>query len=123
MKQFTIASLGILVSMASLQASTVPSAADDVSSKTTASTAAFGRMSTDQIKERLQQWLTLARTDEAAAGQAMELWAIPDQINGLTAEQTLDRLIDSFAIADKSVQQLVEACRSAGTRKAIDFEG
>lgn len=123
MKRSAIASFGMLISIASAPASTLPSTFDDPSTKTVATAAAFGRMATDQIKERLQQWLTLARADEAASRQAMDLWANPEQISGLTAEQTLDRLIDSFAIADKSVQRLVEVCRSTGTRKAVDFEG
>ncbi len=123
MKQFAIASLGILVSIAGAQASMLPSTFDDPSTQSVASAAAFGRMPTDQIRERLQQWLTLARTDEATTQLVVDIWADKSQTDGLTAEETLDRLIDSFAIADKSVQQLVEACRSTGTRKALDFEG
>ncbi|MDA1229826.1 MAG: hypothetical protein O2856_03545 [Planctomycetota bacterium] len=122
MKRFVVASLLIIFSVVSVEASVLPSKTDDASSRNTTSSA-FGRMSADQIKERLQQWLTLSRTDIATTQQAMKLWADRQQIDGLTAEQTLDRLIDSFAIADKSVQQLVELCRSTGTRKAMDFEG
>ena len=123
MKHFAIASLGILLSIASAHASTLASNVDDTSTKEVANAAAFGRMSAEQIKVHLQQWLTLARIDEVVANQAMEFWADPTQTDGLTAEQTLDRLVDSFAMADKTVQQLVESCRSTGTRKAIDFEG
>ena len=122
MKRFAVAGLSIIFTIVNVDASSLPSNTDDASARSTTS-AAFGRMPTDQIKERLQQWLTLARIDEATTQQAMESWADRQQVEGLTAEQTLDRLIDSFAIADKSVQQLVESCRSTGTRKALDFEG
>jgi len=122
MKRFAIAGLSILFSIVRVDASMVPSKTDDAASRNTTS-AAFGRMPADQIKENLQQWLTLSRTDKVTSQQAMDVWADGQQIEGLTAEETLDRLIDSFAIADKSVQQLVESCRSIGTREAIDFEG
>lgn len=123
----TIAALSLTTSVATalVEASVVANPADDAASKNSASasTAAFGRMPVEQIKERLLQWLTLSRTDEATSKQVMELWASRDQTDGLTAEQTLDHLIDSFAIADKSVAQLVESCRSTGTRKSLDYEG
>ncbi len=118
-------SLIISVGTAMVEASVFVNHADDAASKNsaTASAAAFGRMPVEQIKERLLQWLTLSRSDEATSKQVMELWSSRDQTDGLTAEQTLDRVIDSFAIADKSVQQLVESCRSTGTRKSLDYEG
>ncbi len=96
---------------------------DAAGRKSAVASAAFGRMPIEQIKERLQQWLTLARTDETTSKQAMELWSDRDQVDGLTAEETLDRLIDSLAIADTSVQQLVESCRATGTRRPLDYEG
>jgi len=106
------------------EASVVILPPDDAADRSSvAASTAFGRMPIEQIKERLQQWLTLSRTDETTSKQAMELWSDRDQIDGMTAEQTLDRLIESLAIADKSVQQLVESCRSTGTRKSLDYEG
>ena len=124
MKRFAVAGLLMLflVNIVCVDASVSSSISDDVSSTDTTS-AAFGRMPFDQLKERLQHWLSQSRVDEAKSKQAMELWSDRQQIDGLTAEQTLDRLMDSFAIADSSVQQLVELCRSTGTRKALDFEG
>ena len=108
------------------EASTIDFAADDVSAERYhigTPSAAFGRMPIERLKEQLQHWLSLSRTSEETSKQVMDLWADRVQIEGLTAEQTLDRLIDSFAMADKSVQQLVESCRSTGTRKSLEFEG
>ena len=121
-----IASLTIISGIATtvVKASVVAFRADDAVGRNPAvESAAFGRMPIEQIKERLQQWLTLSRTDETTSQQAMELWSDRDQVDGMTAEQTLDRLIDSLAIADKTVQQLVESCRSTGTRRSLDYEG
>lgn len=122
-----VATLGLMTSLAlaQVQGAVVANRADDASGKNSvsASAAAFGRMPVEQIKEQMLQWLKLSRTDEATSKQVMELWSSSDQTDALTAEQTLDRVIDSFAIADKSVQQLVESCRSTGTRKSLDYEG
>lgn len=120
-----IASVTMICGIASTvaEASVVLPPGDASDRSSTVVSAAFGRMPIDQLKERLQQWLTLARTDETTSKQAMELWSDRDQVDGLTAEQTLDRLMDSLAIADKSVQQLVESCRSTGTRTSLDYEG
>jgi len=96
---------------------------DAAAGRSAVASAAFGRMPIEQIKERLQQWLILSRTDETTSKQSMELWSDRNQVDGLTAEQTLDLLIDSLAIADKSVQQLVASCRSTGTRRSLDYEG
>ena len=121
-----IASLAIISGLATtvVESAVVASRADDAVGRNSAvASAAFGRMPIDQIRERLLHWLTLSRTDEKTSKQAMDLWSDRDQVGGLTAEQTLDRLIDSLAIADKSVQQLVESCRSTGARRSLDYEG
>ncbi len=125
-RSLIIASVILTSSIAStiVEAAVVSFRADDAVGRNAAVvSAAFGRMSVTQLKDRLQHWLTLSRTDEATSTQAMELWSDQAQVDGLTAEQTLDRLIDSLAIADKSVQQLVDSCRSTGTRRSLDYEG
>ena len=107
-----------------IEASVVAFLSDDAAGRNpVVASAAFGRMPIEQIKVRLQQWLTLSRTDETTSKQAIELWSDREEVDGLTAEQTLDRLIDSLAVADKSVQQLVESCRSTGTRGSLNYEG
>jgi len=125
--RLALAGVGLFccIAVAGITASVAATRADDVSSRkpVAAGTAAFGRMSIEQIRDRLQQWLTLSRTDETTSKQVLELWVNRAEVQDLNAEQTLDLLIDSFALADASVQQLVESCRSTGTRKALDFEG
>ena len=119
-----LASFGFLATVA--EASTATFRDEDVSNRsspTVSPSAAFGRMPVERLKEQLQHWLSLSHSSDETSKQVMDLWADDKQIEGLSAEQTLDRLIDSFALADKSVQQLVESCRSTGTRKALEFEG
>lgn len=124
LKYLNLAIAGLGMAACTVEASVVAFRADDAASKQNSvpASAAFGRMPTAQIKERLQNWLTISRTDETTSKQVMELWSSSNQTDKLTAEQTLDRLIESFAIADKSVQQLVEACRTTGTRRSMEYE-
>jgi hypothetical protein len=123
MKKFAAVSLGILFCSASVNASVLTLTADDTSANDITSAAAFGRMPIERLKAQIQNWLALSRTSEETSKAVMDLWADRVQVEELTAEQTLDRLVDSFAMADKSVQQLVESCRTTGTRKSLEFEG
>lgn len=88
-----------------------------------ASSAAFARMPLDQIQSHLLQWLARAKVDVATASAVTALWTDKQLLQALSAEQTLDRLIDSFALADESVRELVASCRSTGTHTALNFEG
>lgn len=125
--KLVVAGFGLFLSIAvCTDAGLLAAARNDDAGRGTAvsaTSAAFGRMPVATLKDRLQQWLVLARTPEPLAKQAMELWSHRDNVESLSAEQTLDLLIDSFAVADKSVQQLVAACHSTGTRQGIDFAG
>ena len=123
MKKCVAVSFGILFCISSVNASVPASTSDDTSTRDIASAAAFGRMPIERIKEQIQHWLTLSRATEEMSKAVMEPWSNREQVDQWTAEQTLDRLIDSFAMADKSVQELVESCRTTGTRRSLEFEG
>jgi len=84
---------------------------------------AFVRMPPDQVQARLLQWLALAKTEDAIARQVTALWADKAEIQALSAEETLDRLIQSLALADQSVRNLVDSARTAGTHEPLNFEG
>ncbi len=85
--------------------------------------AAFGRMPIDQVQSQLLQWLARAKVDEATARQITSLWADKTQVAGMLAEDTLDRVVDSLALADESVKLLVESTRNNGTHQPLNFEG
>ncbi|MEZ6034964.1 MAG: hypothetical protein R3C17_17870 [Planctomycetaceae bacterium] len=121
--KFVAVSFGILFCISSANASVPASTSDDPSTNDITSAAAFGRMPIERVKEQIQHWLTLSRASEAMSKAVMEPWSNREQVDQWTAEQTLDRLIDSFAIADKSVRELVELCRATGQRRSLEFEG
>ena len=88
-----------------------------------ASAVAFSRMSIDQVQARLLQWLALAKIDELTGRQVSGLWKDKTELENLTAEESLDRIVDSLAIADESARKIVEACRSGSPFSPPNFEG
>jgi hypothetical protein len=85
--------------------------------------AAFAPMAKDIVKSQVLQWLAQARVEDAVARQVTGLWADQTQVGRLSAEETLDRVIQSFALADESVRALVQSASSAGTHQPLNFEG
>lgn len=84
---------------------------------------AFRRMPIDQAQAHLLQWLALAKVDELTARQVGALWNDRAELQDLTAEETLDRIVESLAIADESARKVVEACRSGAPFTPPNFEG
>lgn len=84
---------------------------------------AFRRMPIDQVQARLLQWLALAKVDEPTARQVSGLWKDKTELESLTAEEMLDRIVDSLAIADESARKVVEVCRSGAAYSQPNFEG
>ena len=101
----------------------IQAAVKPVSPVKAASAVAFSRMSIDQVQARLLQWMALAKADEATATKVTALWADKAAVQALPAEDVLDLLMESFAIADESVQALMEACRTSGVHEPMNFEG
>jgi|GEM_PF-304306 len=85
--------------------------------------AAFSRMPVDQVRSQMLQWLAKARPDTSISEQVTQLWADDQKLKSLTAEETLDLVVESFTVADESVRQLVEASRTSGSLPAMNFEG
>ena len=84
---------------------------------------AFRKMPIDQVQARLLQWMASAKVDEPTARQVSGLWRDRTELESLTAEETLDRIVDSLAIADESARKVVEACRSGSAFLPPNFEG
>lgn len=84
---------------------------------------AFRRMPIDQVQARLLQWMASAKVDESTARKVGALWTDKVELQKLTAEETLDRIVDSLAIADESARKVVEACRSGAAFQPPNFEG
>lgn len=84
---------------------------------------AFQRMPIDQAQARMLQWLALAKVDEPTARKVGALWNDKPELQALTAEDALDRIVDSLAVADESARKVVEACRSGAPFSPPNFEG
>jgi len=106
-----------LFSEPSQQQTSLPEASADFSG------VAFRRMPLDQVQSQLLQWLARAKVEEATAKQVTALWANKAALQSLSAEETLDRLIESFAIADDTVRRLIDSSRLTGTHEPLNFEG
>jgi hypothetical protein len=84
---------------------------------------AFQRMPIDQAQTRLLQWLALAKVDEPTARKVGALWNDKSELQALTAEDALDRIVDSLAVADESARKIIEACRFGAPFSPPNFEG
>jgi hypothetical protein len=84
---------------------------------------AFSRMPVDQVRSQMLQWLAKARPETSLSEQVTQLWADDEKLKSLTAEETLDLVVESFTVADDSVRQLVEASKTSGSLPAMNFEG
>lgn len=84
---------------------------------------AFRRMPIDQAQARLLQWLALAKIEEPTARKVSSLWSDKSELQALTAEETLDWIVESLAIADESARKVVEACRSGSSFSPPNLEG
>jgi len=85
--------------------------------------AAFVRMPPSAVNENLIGWLAQSQAERAVAEKSLQLWSDQTRINEMTAEETLDLLVESFALADENLRKLVESCRTGGLRPELNFEG
>ena len=89
----------------------------------TTSSIAFTRLPPAAVRAQLQDWLKQNSTPPDRIEQILQSWPDNAQLNQLPAEDTLDRLIDSFALADEPTQQLVNSCRTGKAPLTPDFTG
>lgn len=86
-------------------------------------TAAFSRKPIEEVRSMLLQWLALTRVDDATARDITRLWADRQELSQLTAEETLDRVIESMAQADPVVREVTIAARSGRIELPLNLEG
>ena len=84
---------------------------------------AFARMPVDQVQAQLLQWMAVAKVDPSIAENVTSKWADRSAVSALSAEETLDLVIDSLAVVDTSVKELVQTCRRSGSHPVLNFEG
>ncbi len=84
---------------------------------------AFARMPIDQVQAQLLQWLATAKVETAIATQVTAKWADRSTLSQLTAEESLDLVIDSLGLADATVKEMIESCRRNGAHPTLNLEG
>jgi hypothetical protein len=80
-------------------------------------------MPVDQVQSQLLQWLAASKTDASLAKEVTAKWADRGIVSALSAAETLDLVVDSFAVVDTTVQDLLKTCRSNGVHATLNFEG
>lgn len=85
-------------------------------------TVAFAPLSSEAVQSQLQQWLTRAEVSSQTTQQIAALWQ--GAADGrLTAEDVLDRVVESLALADQGTQRFLEECRSSEEVTAPVYDG
>jgi hypothetical protein len=110
-------------SMTLVGASAVFSQADEKQATQKPVAAAFVRIAPAVVNERLIGWLAQSQVEKSVAEKALQLWADQSQSSAMTAEETLDRLVESFALADDNLRKLMDSCRTGAERPELNFEG
>jgi hypothetical protein len=104
-------------------ASVSPSSETDSATSARSGEVAFKRMPAGEVRSRLLTWMAQQRIAESSARAATELWADTADLNSMSAEDSLDRLIQSLALVDEPVRQLIEVSRSHPEQAALNLEG
>ncbi len=76
-----------------------------------------------EIREQLRSWLMTAEPDAAVRKNALSAWTDQAVASGLSGEELLDRLVESFAAVDAAARDTLAAARSGGPLPQIVFDG
>ncbi|MCP4783390.1 MAG: hypothetical protein GY903_29905 [Fuerstiella sp.] len=99
-----------------------PAAAQDVSGQT-GDRVTFVKMPADQVRTELLQWLATSGAEQPVLEKVIALWADDAALAGLSGEQVLDLVVNSFAEADSAAQRLLRESNGAGPVEGIVFDG
>lgn len=81
----------------------------------------FSRMATEQVAEQVREWLQAAGAD--LSDPSFSIWSDGHQLAELTAAELLDQVVETFAVVDPAVRQLVQQARGAGPLEGIVYDG
>jgi hypothetical protein len=104
-------------------ASPAPAVVPATTTQPPGSSIAFTRLPPATARLQLLYWLQKHNIPADRAAAAAQLWPDNPSIAELSAEETLDRLVEAFAAADDSVAQLVKTCQAGQVPTAPDFSG
>ena len=80
---------------------------------------AFVRISPSAVNEQLIGWLARSQVERGLAEQALQLWADQSLVQSMTAEETLDRLVESLATVEPGLRQLLDSTRRGGSFQVV----
>ena len=100
-----------------------PAASEPAPAQPPDATIAFTRLPPATARLQLLDWLRKYNIPADRAAAATQFWPDNPSINQFSAEDTFDRLIEAFAIADDSVTQLIKTCQAGQVPTAPDFTG
>lgn len=83
----------------------------------------FSRLPVASVQSSVLEWLARAGADEDTSRRVTALWADQDAIAAASAEELLDRVIESFAIVDPATRRFREQVMSALVIDSPVFDG
>lgn len=83
----------------------------------------FSRIPAGDIQTSLLEWLARSGADEAVSRQVTALWADRELILASSAEDLLDRLIESFAVIDSATKRFRQQILAAELVEPPVFDG
>ena len=83
----------------------------------------FTKMSVDQVRTELLQWLVSTGADREKLEAVTLKWADNEELARLSGEELLDLLIESFAGIDTVTARLVQDSYGAGPIDGVVFDG
>ncbi len=92
------------------------------SGQQTAATA-FVPLPSETVQSEVLQWLAKAKTDAATASAVTALWADKEAIQQSAPDEQLDRVIESFALADPGTMRFLESCQQSEEVQPPVFDG
>lgn len=86
-------------------------------------TIAFSPVKPEAAQSLMLQWLAGTGADPETARAATSLWADREAVNGSSAEELLDWVVETMAIADPATRRFVDACREGELAETPVFDG
>lgn len=90
---------------------------------TASSPTAFAPLPVAEIRLEILQWLAQSGVDEATARSVTALWADAATLQSSSSADLLDRVVDSFALGDAAIRELVDASRAGEIAPPPVLEG
>ena len=109
---FTCACLGVVLSGQRMTAQEVDSGSANAATETEKIT--FSRIPADQVRTEFLHWLAATGAAPDVLQRVTQMWADDAELTGLSGEELLDLLINTFAEVDTSASRLLQESYGSG---------